>query len=55
MIDEYSGLKIRKTMNGMRKEDKLDAPPQHKRVLEKEEIVDILVTAPQRDHEGGEE
>ena len=48
MIDKQSGLKIRKTINGMRKEDGLSAPPQHRKVLSKEEIVDILDAAPQR-------
>ncbi len=33
MIDEYSGLGIRKTLNGMRAEDGLPTPPQTKQVL----------------------
>lgn len=54
MIDKQSGLKIHKTTNGMRKEDNLDAPPQHRRILVEEEIQKIIAAAPRRDREAGE-
>ena len=37
MIDKFSGLKIRKTLNGMRAEDNLPAPPQYVVPLELDE------------------
>ncbi len=54
MIDKQSGLKIRKTINGMRKEDNLDTPPQHRRMLTEEEIQSIIAAAPRREREAGE-
>lgn len=53
MIDEHSGLEIRKTLNGMRKEDGLPTPPQTRQVLEMDEnglpvdLKSLLGDAPQ--------
>lgn len=34
MLDDFSGLEIRRTINGMREEDGLPTPPQHPEPLE---------------------
>lgn len=52
MIDKQSGLKIRKTKNGMRPEDNLPAPPQTRGLLELGEDglpVDIEKLVPRRE------
>ena len=53
MIDKFSELKIRKTLNGMRDEDNLPAPPQHPVPLELDERglpVDFDKLVPAEEH-----
>ncbi len=57
MLDDFSGLEIRRTINGMREEDGLPTPPQHPEPLELDEnglpvhLDDLLGRAPVDDLE----